>query len=106
MIAKNNNIIIEKDRSEELSRSGFILSADLDPARDISKGTIVSVGSGTVNARGRPVPIDPEIQPGIRVCFKDRTVMRNQQRYNPNEYQEDGKTFVNVDISEVLGILE
>lgn len=89
--AFGKNVIIEKDREQEATSFGFVLTR-AGPGKDVAFGTLVSVGE-TVG--------DPDYAVGRRVAFTDRTVLRNNLPYNPCENLEDGRTLVLTDCTDI-----
>lgn len=106
MRAMSSNVIIEKDPPETETTTGILLTGELDPTRNVSRGTVRSVGPGRTDEKGKFVRTDSELQEGRRVLYKDKTVFKNDKRHNPNEQMVDGRTFVHVDSSEVISFID
>ena len=104
MRATGNGAILLKDRRDEVTVTGIILTKDANPFRDAEKGTVVTMGKGRTDKSGKFIPIDPMIIVGCRVAYVNRTVNKNMKTYNPNEFIEGENTYVHVDANDILAV--
>lgn len=106
MKAVGNNVIIKQDPIQRVSEHGIVLSAELNPTQDTQNGTVVSIGQGKISASGKVIPIDPDIKVGARVAYTSRTIIKNGEKYNPNEVEEPDAVYVIVDADDIIGAYE
>lgn len=88
-----DRVIVEPIEQEEKTQSGIYLP---DTAKEKpQEGKVVAVGSGKVTAEGVKVPMTVKV--GDRVIFAS---------YAGTEVKQDGKKYLIMNESEILGIIE
>lgn len=88
-----DRVVVEPIEQEEKTASGIYLP---DTAKEKpQEGKIVAVGSGKVTADGTKVPMNVKV--GDRVLFAT---------YAGTEVKQDGKKYLIMNESEILGIIE
>ena len=70
-----------------------------DVYRDFSVGVVVSKGRDEKNEI-------PELMEGIKVLFSSRTIEKNGTRFNRNEFEYEGETYVLVPFDDLLAIYD
>jgi len=88
-----DRVLVEAIAKEEKTASGIVLP---DTAKEKpQEGTVVAVGSGTLNKDGVRVPL--EVKPGDRVLFS---------KYAGTEIKYDGKEYLIMKESDIHAIIE
>ena len=88
-----DHILIEAAKVEKATKHGIVLPDTASKDRP-EQGTVVAVGPGRIED-GKIIPMTVKI--GDRVVFK---------KYGPDEVKIDGKDFLILSESDVLGIVE
>jgi chaperonin GroES len=89
-----DHIVVKPISSEEITKAGLVLPETFDKDRP-ERGEVIAVGSGRVLDNGTRAPM--EVAVGQKVVFK---------KYAPEEIKIDGQTFLVINASEVIAIIE
>jgi chaperonin GroES len=89
-----DHIIIKPLTNEEITKAGIVLPDTVDKDRP-ERGEIIAVGPGRVLDNGSRSTMDVSV--GQKVMFK---------KYSPEEIKINGETFLVINSSEVIAIIE
>jgi chaperonin GroES len=89
-----DHIIIKPLTNEEITKAGIVLPDTVDKDRP-ERGEIIAVGPGRVLDNGSRSTMDVSV--GQKVVFK---------KYSPEEIKINGETFLVINSSEVIAIIE
>ena len=95
--------VLLKEDSHIQNAINLILS-DPDATRDVSSGVIISKGSDNPNASRRSLGASCDAREGDRVAYRSKTIMKNDERYNLNEFVWNGERYVSVDFEDILAV--
>lgn len=87
-----NRVVVEPLKEE--TKGGIILPASADKEKP-EKGKIIACGSGKFLENGTRAPM--EVKVGDTVVFK---------KYSPDEVKVDGKEYLVLEESDIMGIIE
>jgi chaperonin GroES len=89
-----DHIIVKPLSNEEITKAGIVLPDTVDKDRP-ERGEVIAVGPGRILDNGSRAPM--EVSAGQKVVFK---------KYSPEEIKIDGQTFLVINLSEVIAIIE
>lgn len=89
-----DHIIVKPLSNEEVTKAGIVIPDTVDKDRP-ERGEVIAVGPGRVLDNGSRSPM--EVSVGQKVVFK---------KYAPEEIKLDGQSFLVINISEVIAIIE
>jgi chaperonin GroES len=89
-----DRVLVEPLAKEEKTKSGLIIPATADKERP-EQGTVIAVGPGKMTEDGVLLPLS--VKKGQKVLFS---------KYGPDEIKVDGKEYLIVSESNILGIIE
>lgn len=87
-------VLIEPDKREEQTKSGIIIPDPIKKKRP-EFGTIKEIGPGAVTPEGQTIPMTVKV--GQRVLFA---------KYDAEEFEMDGKTYLIVKEAIIYAIIE
>lgn len=88
----HNRILVERVNAEDKTASGIIIP---DTAKEKpQEGKVIAVGPGTVDKKGKPVPM--EVKKGDRILFA---------KFGGSEVRIDGKEYLIMKEDDVMGIV-
>ena len=88
----SNRVVVEPLKEE--TKGGIILPATADREKP-EKGKVIAMGPGKLMESGTRAPMD--IKVGDTVIFK---------KYSPDEIKVDGKEYLILEESDIMGIIE
>lgn len=89
----HDNVVLEKEKAEEKTASGIILT---DTSKEMPTiGKVIAVGPGKVNRHGEVLPMNVKI--GDRVIF---------EKYGNSEVKVDDQEYLIVAEDKILAIIE
>ncbi|MFH1260362.1 MAG: hypothetical protein ABII39_00340 [Candidatus Micrarchaeota archaeon] len=92
----NKNIIVKPDPVEE-DHGGIIIPKHIEghnrDMKTTNTGVIIDAG------------VSQSLKKGDHVLYVEGTVMKNNKRYNPDEFEHEGEYFVALKEQEIYGIL-
>lgn len=88
----SNRVVVEPLKEE--TKGGIILPATADKEK-AEKGKVIAVGPGKLMDNGQRAPI--EVKVGDKVMFK---------KYSPDEIKVEGKDYLVLEDSDIMGIIE
>lgn len=87
-----NRVVVEPLKEEV--KGGIILPETADKEK-AEKGKVIAVGPGKLMDNGQRAPV--EVKVGDKVMFK---------KYSPDEIKVDGKDYLVLEESDIMGIIE
>ena len=88
-----NNVLIERTEEKNITKSGIIIP---DNAKEkSSQGIVIAVGEGTINQSGNR--IKPSVEIGDKIMFA---------KWDGSEIKINGKNFVIIKDTDILGVLK
>ncbi len=88
----NNNVVLKKEKIEQKTESGIILSQNKE---ETEYAFVVAIGKGKTNAKGELQPI--ELKVGDKVIYKS---------YSPTKVKVDDEEYLIISADDILATID
>ena len=95
--------IVKPDAKDiEQTKSGIFTVTDyVEPTT--TTGVILTISPKTQNGEDYE-DTEPELVPGTKILYKNRTIRKNEDLYNPLEFTVDGEKYISIEIADIYGV--